>query len=126
MDEVGVLCGADAIGQSIGRPTHAGVRVGRLYEVTNIDELLACDLMADARTDAVLGRVIAHSRALLKHLLHLSQRLYFLGEPTVLGHAGGVQEMVFENRKFRWIWEIVVITILQLQEFVNLSCCELV
>ena len=34
--------------------------------------------------------------------------------------------MVFENRVFRWIWEIVAITILQLQEFVNLSCCELV
>ena len=71
-DEVGVFGGANAPRESIGSAAHAGVRVGRLDEIANLNEFLSRDLMANARRDTVNGGIVTYARVLLEGHLQIA------------------------------------------------------
>ena len=101
--EIGVLGRADAVGQRVRGTAHASVRISCLDEVTNVDELLSGDLVADAWADTVLRGVVTDPSVLLEHILHVPQGLDLLCEAAEPWHPGGIQEMVLEDSVLRWV-----------------------
>ena len=98
-DQVGVFRGAHAPRQGVGSAAHAGVGVRGLNEITNFDELLTGNLMADARRHAVNGRVVSHAGMLLEGHLQVPQRLHLVHERNEFRVVLGVEKMVFEHGK---------------------------
>ena len=83
------------------------MRVRGLDEVSNIDELLASNLVTDAWTDTILGRVVSNSCVLLKHSLHVSKSLDLVGELTESRNTRCIQQMVLKDSELGRIWQRV-------------------
>ena len=87
-----------AVSQRIGAATHAGVRIGRLNEVTWVDKFFTRHLVTDARAHAILRRVIADAGVLLENLLHIAQGLNLLNEGRETSDTICVKQVILEDR----------------------------
>ena len=71
VNKISIFGGTHSISQCIGSASHTSVRISRLDEVANVDELFSRNLVAYSWAHPILGRIVSHSGVLLKQILHI-------------------------------------------------------